>query len=309
MDTDIVLQSFVDHYDAVRPIVWSDLFCSQGPLDLEIGCGNGEFLARQAQEVHGRNFVGIEQSWERVYKTLRKVAQAELKNVRVLQVDVRVALERLFLPESIDNIYCLFPCPWPKKAHIKHRLFSTDFLRLTNSRLKPGGLLKIVTDFEPYYDWILEQTAQTGFAVKTDTVTPSYDTKYERKWMEQGQKVFFEIDFTKKRNIDVAVPEDKVLKSYSLKHFDPNRFTFEEHHGPETIVLKEFLYDDKKKTAIMRLLVVEGALTQNIWVAVVANKGRWLIVPAQGNRLIPSEGIALAMDLVYQACKTSTAQT
>ena len=111
-----------------RPADWSGHFASAQPVDVEIGFGNGDFLVRTAQTQPQRNFVGIEQQWERVYKTLKKVNRSEIDNVRVLLVDAWVALERLFLPRSIERIYCLFPCPWPKKEHAKHRLFSQSFL-------------------------------------------------------------------------------------------------------------------------------------------------------------------------------------
>lgn len=303
MNTDIVRQVLVDQYEVIRPIAWSNQFGSAGPLEIEIGCGNGEFLARQALEARGRNFLGIEQSWECIQRASRKIFQAGVPNARLVQADVRVALERLFARESVDGMCALFPCPWPKKAHVKHRLFSSDFLRLANSRLKAKGALKIVTDFKPYYQWVLEQSEKTGFAVKTKAVAPSYGTKYERKWMGQGQKDFFEIIFSKTKDIDVPVKEDAVLKSYALENFDPDKFAFEDAHGAAAVVLKEFVYDPKRKTAILRLLVAEGPLVQNLWVAIVYKDKQWLIVPAQGNKFIPSDGIAQALALVYQACR------
>jgi len=300
-----LLKSFVDHYEVHRPIAWSQQFNSSGPLDLEIGCGNGELLVRMAKGAPQRNFIGIEQNWERVSKTLKRVSQEGLLNVRVLMVEARMALERLFALKSIENIYAIFPCPWPKKSHTKHRLFSHTFLRLMNSRLVAQGHLKIVTDHQPFVGWIMEQTDQTGFVAETRIIQPQYDTKYERKWLAQGQREFFELDFYKQKHIDVPLKEDVALKTYAVKDFNPGTFFLAEQRGSITVVQKDFLFDEKRKIAMLRLVVAEESLTQHLWVTIVWDKGSWLIVPAQGNKFIPSEGIAQALKLVYEACQHS----
>jgi len=176
----------------------------------KIGFGMGEFLVRCATDSPNRNFVGLEQHWERIYKTLRRLERSRFAdpgaghpdNIKILRIDARVAFERLFSPRSIDVIYCLFPCPWPKKGHVKHRLFSKKFLRLLNSRLKAKGMIKIVTDFFPYYEWMLTQIPTTGFDAATQTTQPQYGTKFERKWCEEGQKEFFEL--LEGRGVDFA---------------------------------------------------------------------------------------------------------
>ena len=131
-------KSLVSPYDLKKPIDWDQQFSRRAPMDVEIGFGMGEVLMRMARKSPRRNFVGIEQHWERICKTLRAMTKEQVadpaifRNIRVLRVDARVVFERLFAPRSIDAIYCLFPCPWPKKGHVKNRLFANDFLRLLN---------------------------------------------------------------------------------------------------------------------------------------------------------------------------------
>src|SRR5262249_61446001 len=110
----------------------------------------GEFLVRVAQEYPEHNFVGIEQEWASVQRALRRIAQAKILNVRVLLVDARIALERLFLPQTLQRVYALFPCPWPNERHIKHRLFAQTFLTLLNSRLCAEGTAPLATPHLPY---------------------------------------------------------------------------------------------------------------------------------------------------------------
>ena len=104
----------------------------------------------------GREFV------KRSQGSRRSVSGGKLENVRLLKIDARVAFERLFLPQTIDHIHCLFPCPWPKKGHVKHRLFSNVFLKLINSRLKQKGQVKIVTDFCLTGEWVRGEIEGSG---------------------------------------------------------------------------------------------------------------------------------------------------
>lgn len=297
------LKNFVSQHDVLRPVDWDKIFTSRAPLDLEIGCGNGEFIQKIAGDEQKRNFVGIDQQWERICKTLNKISASDLTNVRILLVDVRIALERLFKQRSIENIYCLFPCPWPKKKHIKHRLFSNDFLRLANSRLKDGGTLKIVTDFKPYEEWVLEEVGSSGFSVKTRTVSPQYDTKFERKWVEGGQKKFFEVLLKKNKHINVPVKKDISMNPCFIKKFNPKKFKFKDLSGCPAIVYKGMVWDEQRKLAMVQLVVAEENMTQHFWATILKAKAGWKVVASEGMRYIPTQGVAQAMRMVAEACK------
>ncbi|GIX46669.1 MAG: hypothetical protein KatS3mg131_0880 [Candidatus Tectimicrobiota bacterium] len=207
-----------------RPLDWEALFARQAPLEVELGFGNGEFLVRQAQARPAHNFVGIEREWASVQRGLRRIAQAGVDNVRLLLVEARVALERLFAPQSIARLYALFPCPWPKARHAKHRLFSHPFLCLLNSRLAPEGEVLLVTDHRPYLEWVLEQVPDSGFACQWRCVPPCYRTKYERKWQAQGQEQFYELLLRKAHHHAIPVPEEVAVQIHRVSHFDPERF-------------------------------------------------------------------------------------
>src|SRR5205085_8676582 len=98
----------------------------------------------------------------------------------------------------------------------KNRLFSHDFLKLINSRLVDKGEMKIVTDHEPLAEWILAEAEGTGFDIRQSLMSPQFDTKFERKWREQGQQKFFGLELIKEKHIPVPVIEDCPLKVYSL---------------------------------------------------------------------------------------------
>jgi len=305
-------QSIVSPYELQKPVDWEFQFGRGASLEVEIGFGLGEVLLRQAEQSPDRNFIGIEQHWERICKTLRtlkkrqSVDQCVLQNVRILKVDARVAFERLFAPKSIDYIYCLFPCPWPKEGHTKHRLFTHRFLRLLNSRLKTGGSLKIVTDFQPYFEWVLEQALKTGFIVETKNIRPQFDTKFEKKWRDEGLEHFYEIRFKKKDHLSIPVVEDTLLKSYVLENFDPQKINLEDLKGDVSVIFKETIFDQEKQKMLIHVLVAEDGLTQHFWASIAKKNKKWKVTKSDGQNFFATPGIAAALSIVYEAAKLTS---
>lgn len=286
---------------AERPINWAHRFGREKPLEVEIGFGNGEFLVQQAQMSPERNFIGIELMWGSTLRALRKINKADLENVRLVQGDTRIAITRLFSAESIDRVYSLFPMPWPKEKHVKHRVFSRPFLRVLNNRLVRGGEVKIVTDHEPFKNWIVEQVPADEFSVAVKMVSPSLNTKYEKKWREQGQKAFFEVHLCKGGHVALPFPEDMPLKTYCVKQFDPDCFNPSNERGDIVVEFKEFIYDPNRLKAMARVFVVEDELSQHFWIEIARGEEGWYIHVARGSDALPTTGVQRALDLAYAA--------
>ena len=284
-----------------RPINWQQRFGNERILEVEIGFGYGEFLVRLAQIHPERNFVGLELRWASVHKALRNITQANVTNVHVLQAEARVAFDRLFMPQSLHRVHSLFPDPWPKKRHAKNRLFSHAFLKLLNSRLVGGGEARIITDYQPYSNWILEQVAGTGFEVHSKSIPPRFSTKYESKWHEKGQKEFYELQLLKQESMEMPLKEDTPLKSHHIEHFDPDRFQPSNERGDIVVEFKEFLYDSKRQKGMVLVLVAEESLTQHFWIEIGQERELWYINPAKGCGVVPTVGVQRALDLVREA--------
>jgi len=300
----ISLKPFLNHGVLKRPTDWSAVFANDLPLEVEIGFGNGEYLERLSRQNPGINFVGFEQYCERIHRTLRKISRTGLDNVRVLRLDARAGLERYFNPKTISFVHCLYPPPWPKKSDAKHRLFTTDFLKLVNSRLIDGGVLKIVTDHHPYIDWIKENIQGTGFSVEFKNIQAGYDTKFEKKWVDGGQSEFYELLLTKQSHIPVGLKEDITLQSYLLDHFDPDNFGFKDYSQEGIAVsFKEILYDAKKQVALVHVIACDGPLSQNLRIVVAHSPKGWRINLAEGTMLMPTLAVSQALECVYQAAK------
>jgi tRNA (guanine-N7-)-methyltransferase len=121
-------------------------------LVLEIGCGNGHFLNAYASAHPEQLCVGIDLRLERVDKALRKCERAALPNLHFLRGDVRNFLPELPAGIRLQDVYLLFPDPWPKKRHHKNRLLQSGFLNEIASRAGQGSRLFFRTDYKPYFD-------------------------------------------------------------------------------------------------------------------------------------------------------------
>lgn len=312
----ISVPHFLPHYDTPRPFRWEDIFQNRNPVVVEIGSGLGEFLTNIAAGNPDLNFIGIERDWNRVKKTLKRITAAgkqtghALPNVKVMKVDAVVAFDRLFPPESIKEIFSLFPCPWPKKSHIKHRLFKHDFFRLLNSRLRREGTLRIVTDYRPFFEWMQEELrGDTGFVFTKQTIAPQFNTKFEKKWIEEGHKHFHELRLTKQRHCPVGVKEDVELQIHFIEEFDPRAFHFEKITGDITLVLKDFLYDPDRQKAAVYLVAAEKNITQHVWISITRFNNRWCVAKTEGHAVLPTKGVARAIAEVAAAARRSAEKT
>ena len=67
----------------------------------------------------------------------------------------RIFLEFCIPPESLDEIYILFPDPWPRAKHEKNRIFAPANIALIHRAIRRGGVLHAATDHEAYFAHML----------------------------------------------------------------------------------------------------------------------------------------------------------
>jgi len=198
------------------PIAPAQVFGREAPLVLEIGFGMGETTARIAQSMPGTDFLGVEVYPAGVGSLLRRIDEAGLTNLRIVQHDAVEVVRDMIAPGSLAGIHVFFPDPWPKKRHHKRRLVQPAFVSLLASRLAPGGYLHCATDWEHYAvqmlavlagEALLENTAFDGAPPDSDRRTvigetaaecrgfaprPAYRpvTKFENRGLKLGHGVW-----------------------------------------------------------------------------------------------------------------------
>jgi len=177
-------------------VVSSDIFGRSSPIYVEIGFGKGEFLYEMALKNPEINFVGIDFYLTGIAKLLRRMCKydnsnpPEPKNIKILIKEASSALKENFLDDSINKVFILFPDPWPKKRHHKRRLIKPEFADLLKRKLSKDGSTLIATDHEGYLEVIRDVMKGAGFLEEPFSDPLVLQTKYAKKALEQGRKVY-----------------------------------------------------------------------------------------------------------------------
>ena len=180
--------NFILEPDIMARLDFTALFGNSTPVELELGAGDGSFLAQYAALQPGRNFVGVERLLGRLRKLDRKTRRTGLTNLRCLRLEATYVLEWMIPAGSLAALHVYFPDPWPKRRHWKRRLVNADFVRLAHTALRPGGVAFLRTDHESYFEQMNEVfRAHPGFAA---TAEPgdllAVKTDFERGFNAQG---------------------------------------------------------------------------------------------------------------------------
>jgi len=173
------------------PLDLAALFGRDAPVHVEIGFGNGEALAAMAAAHPGNNYLGIEVHRPGVGSLLRRIEAEALHNVRVACLDAVGLLARV--PDGALDAVCLFfPDPWPKKRHHKRRLVQPEFVAVLCRKLRPGGVVRMATDWEDYAQQMLSVLAADpgleNLAVD-DPFVPRPEARPLTRFERRGQKL------------------------------------------------------------------------------------------------------------------------
>ncbi|HEU67965.1 MAG TPA: tRNA (guanosine(46)-N7)-methyltransferase TrmB [Candidatus Acetothermia bacterium] len=174
------------------PPDWAVLFGRAGPLAVEIGFGNGEFLVEAAHAHPELNWVGFETGLTCIVKAGRKLARAGVEHVRLALADGRFALRELFSDGAVDCVVVHFPCPWPKQSHAERRVMDGDFARTLAAVLGPGGRFELTTDVLRYAEDAAAHLERAGFQIAgpTAVLAAGPGTRYEAKWRREGRPIW-----------------------------------------------------------------------------------------------------------------------
>ncbi|NHC25448.1 tRNA (guanosine(46)-N7)-methyltransferase TrmB [Nocardioides sp. IC4_145] len=166
-------------------------FGRRAPLVVEIGSGVGEATAPLAAARPAHDVLAFEVWRPGVADTLWKLAEAGAENVRLCGVDAVWSMEHLLGEGDVEELWTFFPDPWRKTRHHKRRLVSADFARLAASRLRPGAVWRLATDWADYAEQMLEvldaEPLLEGGVVERWAERPV--TRFERKGVEAGRAI------------------------------------------------------------------------------------------------------------------------
>ena len=169
-------------------------FDTEAPLIVEIGSGIGEATAALAAARPSYNVLALEVWRPGVAATFLRLEDTGATNVRLLSVDAVWSMEHLFAPDSISELWTFFPDPWPKQRHQRRRLVNPSYAHLAASRLVPGALWRLATDWPEYAAQMASALADEPMLENVyDGPAPRWDdrpvTRFERRGIRAGQPI------------------------------------------------------------------------------------------------------------------------
>ena len=178
------------------PLDLDALFGRAAPVGLEIGFGSGQALLDWAEASPDWNLLGIEVYEPGIGSLLKGTAERALTNVRVISEDAAEVLAAWIPAGALHEVRVFFPDPWPKKRHHKRRLINPPFAALLAERLRPGGRLRLATDWREYAEQMLQVlNAEAGLVNEAgDGFAPRFEgrniTRFEARGQRLGHRVW-----------------------------------------------------------------------------------------------------------------------
>ena len=172
----------------VEPLPVRELFPLQQPLEVELGSGDGSFLAQYAGARPDLNFFGVERLLGRLRKLDRKGLRGGLQNLRLVRIEAGYFIEFLLPRNTAQAIHIYFPDPWPKRKHRKNRLINDRFPILASHALRPEGVVYLRTDDADYFSQMNDVfSSRSQFhRCETPAALSAIHTDFERSFHAKG---------------------------------------------------------------------------------------------------------------------------
>ncbi|MBU0997084.1 MAG: tRNA (guanosine(46)-N7)-methyltransferase TrmB [Firmicutes bacterium] len=175
---------------------WAAVFMNNSPIEVEVGCGKGQFIIEMSKRHPDKNFIGIEKYDSVVIRGLEKLLANPLDNAIFIQKDA-TDIDEFFVPAEISGLYLNFSDPWPKKRQAKRRLTHPNFLNKYKIILKNNASIKLKTDNFGFFEYSMMQfNSDNAFFVKEISMNyhgakDNVPTEFEEKFVEMGKPIFY----------------------------------------------------------------------------------------------------------------------
>lgn len=168
----------------------------------EVGAGTGHFFSELARENKDTYFIAVERDRMRGNALAAKAKRLQHPNFLGLRGNIIPSFLNELPDESLDQIFILYPCPWPKSSQRKHRWYLHAAMKHFVRTLKRGGNLVWASDQEFYIEEA-EYVSRNYYPLTTEKVGtiapnswnyltqfPSGRTKFEQHFLAAAQPCF-----------------------------------------------------------------------------------------------------------------------
>lgn len=184
---------------------WKSLF-NNNPIYVELGCGKGGFISKQASQNKNINYIAIDLVDAMLGLAKRNIEQAyqelktEIDNIYITRYDIDRILNIFDSEDKIERIYINFCNPWPRGKHHKKRLTHTRQLEKYKNFLIDNGKIYFKTDDDNLFADSLGYFKEAGFELEKITYDlaneenfwqdqANIETEHENMFKEQGIKI------------------------------------------------------------------------------------------------------------------------
>lgn len=174
---------------------WKEYFKNDNPIYIEVGCGKGGFITKNAQVYKDINFIGIERQASVIAIAARRIPQ-NINNLILLYSNAD-KLTDIFDIGEVKRIYLNFSDPWPKKKWEKRRLTHKNFLDIYKNVFGNSGELFMKTDNKGLFEFSLNEFCKYDWKlsnISLDLHNSDYKenimTEYEEKFSLEGMPIY-----------------------------------------------------------------------------------------------------------------------
>jgi tRNA (guanine-N7-)-methyltransferase len=128
---------------------------------LEIGFGSGEIILKNAKQFSDNLYIGVEYYKKGIVQLLNNVESENLENVRLYYGNATLFIKNID-SNFFDEIWLMYPDPWPKKKHRKRRFIQKSTIIELSRILKFRGRFLFFTDNSSYAFWGLKHILSNG---------------------------------------------------------------------------------------------------------------------------------------------------
>lgn len=182
---------------------WKSKFKNEQALQIELGCGKGNFIAQLASQNKDINYIAIDLKDEMLGLAKRNIEkiyqekQLPIDNVLLTAYNIEQITDLFNEEDSPERIYINFCNPWPRGKHNKRRLTHTRQLEKYRTFLKKGAEIYFKTDddelFEASQDYFKEKDFQVNAITYDLHKEPIWEnnikTEHEKMFSEEGIKI------------------------------------------------------------------------------------------------------------------------
>ena len=113
---------------------------------LDIGSGYGESTLFLAKKKINSFIISNERFKDGNINLSKKLYDLNINNVKIFDGNTLEFIDKLNDQKCINEVWILFPDPWPKKKHNKRRLININFLKKIYNYLKKDANIFIASD-------------------------------------------------------------------------------------------------------------------------------------------------------------------